>query len=173
MKYLDSNLSGGALSTGSINPVSNATQGNSDTSRIGDQLVVNSIEISCDAEVSTVDINDIIRFTIIQWVPDSTIAPTLAQIYASPGAAITNSPFTHDNSDLVRVLWDHKMPLSSTGMGTAVKSAILTVIPNRIVKFSAGTSNGTNQIYLIITSNSTLAPHPLFNAFVRVNFYDP
>lgn len=157
---------------GIIFSVSEVAQGNTDITRVGDQLTIRSLEVSyfftCSASL-------LARIVVFQWIPNST--PTVADVLLNNYIGTTKAPITpysHDGRYQFRILMDRLYHMAN---GTGCDSAILAdkkmVIrfPVRKIQYASGGTTGTNKIWCIIIGNTSAASlNCLYN--FKLNFSD-
>lgn len=175
-KYVDtSNIATAASSTLTVISVSATTNGTTDITRIGDQIELHSLELKLSATVSSSDGSNLVRILVFQWLADDTTdPPTAAKVLQSSAGQPYNSPFNHDNSAKLVVLYD-KLLATSTYYPVKHDSVLISLGQSpvrRVVKYSAGASTGNNNIYIAFCSDSGPAPHPTVDSYARINFYD-
>lgn len=182
---------------GSMQTFSDIAQGLSDSNRVGDKLVMNSLELNYwfQSNTSLPSTNQIILRVIVFIWKDDTV-PTLADILAngvgvSPEVIMTG-PLSHDRKVKRKLLYDKTFyrsgGLVSTAPGLAVTqgNAFWTVkhfldlkklpVPIRTINYQGGSVIGVNKVYQLVVSNIPVgvvaanAPNMYF--YHRTNYVD-
>nr|WAE42260.1 MAG: capsid protein [Cressdnaviricota sp.] len=141
--------------------------GNStDTTRIGDKIVVTNLWFEAFLLTSTNTTN--VRFTVIQWMPNDTVAPTIGNIFAYPTTANGNvSPFVVDNRSLFRVLMDKKFSMNATTANH--KYVRIRKRLRKKISYTAGSVNGVGNLYYVFGADATGVT---FDRCIRIHFDD-
>lgn len=159
-------------------------QGDTDSTRDGDQLYARSLELNFETFIQgiggTNDFSNNVRVIVYQYLPmsDGTHPTnTGTDILQSPtiGASIPNwlSGYNHDNRFNFRILFDKLIPLSGNGPANYAEKVMITQIPQCKIQYNAGASvNGSGMIYLAFYSDSLVATHPAFNYWAKFNYND-
>jgi len=141
-----------------ITDISAVTQGQTDTTRIGDRLQFKNITLRYllyDSGVSvTANSMNHVRVFIFSWAPYVTVAPLATDVFLLGGVI---SPPNHDSRQMYKIHYDRQHQL----VGATTKAMQTFVAQLKIPKkfqqcqFSAGTTNRTNGLYLgvIVTSS--------------------
>lgn len=163
--------------TGTITPLSDIAQtsgvsGASDTTRIGDRILLRSLEVNLAAING--DPTNAIRVIIFQWLPGTT--PLLGNILldSAGGADVAYSPYTHDGRQSFRILLDKTFYLGSSSLTrTAGIHKYITRFPLRFIDYSdAVTTPLANGIWMLTVSDSTSATHPTVIGQLKLNYTD-
>jgi len=85
-KYWDQTNSGSTDYAGQIGLVNDIPQGTTDSTRIGDELYMKSINLTYNVSVATADVTNVMRVILFQWFDDSTA--TDASILAGVGSVL-------------------------------------------------------------------------------------
>lgn len=172
-KYFDtSGVAVAMSSSGFFLSLTSTTNGTTDITRIGDQVELHSMEFRYS--VSVADATNIMRLVIFQWnADDTTDTPSFSKLMVS-GSQTWNSPFNHDNSSKLTILYDKVLTLA-TYYPVKHESFLLPLDRQpvrKILKYAAGSTTGNNMIYMYAVSDSTATTHPFIDYYARVNFYD-
>lgn len=158
-------------SSGNIVDLSLIPQGDTDSSRDGDQCFLKSVSCRFAFWVGTATTK--IRAILFQWFPNN--VPSVTSILL--GSGTTQTPligYNRDNEPMYRIVadWTSKLIPSSNcsvqvhhfyhDVGKKYSSA----------QFIAGTTAGTNHFYLITLSDVTAATLPQYEQSTRMDFYD-
>jgi hypothetical protein len=117
------------------------------------------------------------RVLIFQWHPSGAIAvPTPSNLFlnGASGSIDITSPMNHDNRQQYHVLYDrtHVM-LANTNYGSYfVDKKLSFKMIQKKVQFTAGSTNGTNQIYLYYVSDIPSLNPPTFTGSFKTWYRD-
>lgn len=192
-KYYDIiNTSAGPLAWsdgGNIFDITSIPQGTTDITRIGDKIMLNSIEIRYMLQ-STFSANPTIydqfyRLILFKWYDDS--GPTTEDILETSATAIgIISVYDHDRKPKRKILLDEMVSATitkefTTFRNTAIHKNFFVDLKKRSrrireVAFEASTVNGIGKIYMLIISNIPLASIPgngmTWRIYTRLNYTD-
>lgn len=164
--------------TATITCLTDITQGNSDTSRVGDTLTVKSIQWRFWCAANSAGGGQVARFMIVQWYPEvanSSSSPFSVLDILQPSADTEDlviAPYFHDGRNQFRVLADRTIPIPVADVTSKIYKGIITSGLRRNVNYYAGSStNGNNQIFLIKLSNKS-TNSPTMSNWIQVNFID-
>lgn len=165
--------------TAAIAQITNVSQGDTDTTRDGDQIYLKSVYSSWLVRTNqTVPNASSVRMIIFQWFNTNGTSPVVGDILLSTTAAtVIHSPYTHDTRYQFRVLYDKTVtvvPYDDQYMETKVgpMRRLITRIPKRKLQYVAGSATqGVNQIYFLRVSDDNDSPPDVQNYF-KVNFTD-
>jgi hypothetical protein len=157
-------VSVGNAGTGIIQKMTTIPQGDTDTTRDGDQLTVEWSQLRYNVVVNATDVSNLVRVVLFVWhFDDGGQPPTLATIFQA-----TNSPLSAYNRDSVKekaftVLSDRLHSLYSGGVGhQCVESKNLKKFK---ITFTSGGNTGKNHIYLAAISDSAVTPFPFLGSY--------
>jgi hypothetical protein len=157
--------------TSIIQKMTTIPQGDTDTTRDGDQLSVEWSELHYACLVNATDVSNLMRVIAFCWhFDDGGQAPTPSLILQS-----STTPLSSYNRDSVKekaftVLHDNLVALYSGGVGN--KSFYYRNPKKFKITFTAGGNTGKNHIYLLIVSDSAVTPFPIFTSYHRTQFFD-
>lgn len=180
---------------GRIFDLTSVAQGIGDSNRIGDKILVGSVEMRLymypDATTPPVIPNQAYRFIIFKWYDDTT--PTVAdvlQFSTAGGAGNIVAPFEHDKSIKREVLVDFCLPTYRdiaanttirSGWNTPLYEDVTISLDNRSIRvrqvsYQGSTVTGVGKFYLLAVSN-TDPVHDLtdplhYTITTRVNYTD-
>lgn len=164
-------------------------QGNTGATRVGDMCTLQSLDYQFwiyNQFGATANLTTITRIIFFQYMADSSVAgkPTIADMFNVSNANVgvtygSHSAFDIDFARTYRVLFDRKY--LTVGTAAAPTSTIVGVpvmgrhkIPiaraQRELNFQAGSTNGNNHIFMLVTSDqasNTLNPLISYNLDVR------
>lgn len=162
-----------------ITCVTQISQGAADTSRVGDEIRVSSIEY----KYTMFSVNNepaAIRFVIVQWHPQVTDTngspPSVAGNIFFDGTVDSENylqPIYHDNRRQFRILYDKTHKLSAADEITATYHGFITRGFQRNLQYYGGSAtNAANQIFILKCSSVTGANSPTMTNFIKVNYTD-
>jgi len=157
--------------SGTIADCTLVTQGDTDGTRDGDRLHLKSIRLRANCYGSA---NTYVRFILFQWF--SVSVPTVANVlYLSGAYSAINSPhnpdkFPPDNNGEGKVLMDVVFDNNSTT--PRLLNFYTTKFPKDSMQFTAGSTAGTNHIYLCTVSNVTSTGLPSLAWYSEFRFTD-
>lgn len=170
-----------ATSTPTQLAISAVPQGDTDSTRDGDQINLLSLEIKFETYLQgtggTNDFTDQVRLMVYRWHPMSTSsqpvpASVLQDLSVTQSATMTLC--TWDNRKDYTVILDKTFNLSGNGpsdIGFRTKFTWKT--PGIPAHFSAGSTTLQSQgLFALIMSDSLVATHPLFNFYSRLVYSD-
>lgn len=153
--------------SGNLISLCDIAQGDTDTTRDGDELLMTKIEVRFANYLG--DTTNITRVIIFRWMPPS--VPAVSDFWADIGTA--ESPlatFIHDQQQNVTVLYD-KLCFTGPGRYVEVGQAIQNL--NVRVQFvAASTTIATGKVYMFFISDSAAATHPTVSYYARTEFTD-
>lgn len=159
-------------SAGYLLHLTNIAQGDSDTTRDGDALNLKSILINLSAAAG--DTYNIMRYTIFQWLPSSSLSvatPTLGDIYQDTTTPVI-STFAHDSRKNYRILYDTSFTVDTDFPNKVKHIRIYGKKLIRQVQYVGGTVVGNNNVYMWAVSDSGAATHPSVTYVGKTNFTD-
>jgi len=154
--------------------VSAIPQGVAQGDRVGDQINFHDFTFNFQIVQINADLYSNFRIMFFQWKVNTGLqTPTLADILQNTSAiglySMTNWPLR----DQFNILYDeiHGMSGSTTSLTSQSDNAWINLKlsrrPKRRVIFNAGATSGSNQIYLLVISDSAIAPFPQYNLATR------
>lgn len=176
LKYIDTSLiSQQGTWTYQLNDISDPASGNTDQTRIGDEISVRDIELRYGVYLSASDVSGIsahMRVCIIQSYADNTSGLTGNSWFFNNTTAVSYiSMYNHDNRRMYKVLYDEDIALSTTGPINAYRTVI--VKPGRKkVRFQGTGVTGDGHIYVVFVSSLNTSSAPYIDYNVRLNYTD-
>lgn len=131
-------------------------QGTSDTTRIGDDIKIHSIELRLFLFGNTTNVSSshYVRFIVLQWHQQDTTAPLLAQILLpSIGGQIGyDSMYAPDNRSLYSVCYDRTFTCNPSSSVASIAVHKFIKPKRQKMRFLSGslTNNSTNSLYYIL-----------------------
>lgn len=154
----------------------NISQGDTDGTRDGDQLLIRSVEMELHPWLgATPDTNNIVRVMLVQWygLASSLTVGDVLQVTSALNSSCVMSPYNHDNRYQFKVLYDRRFVLSANGTSTHFQKVMITRGFRRKVQYVAGSAtSATNGVYMLAFSDSISGPHPALDYNVKINYSD-
>jgi hypothetical protein len=169
VKSFDTGFGTSVDNTGSLQKVSTVPQGDTDSSRDGDALVLKSIEMHSAFVIA--DTTNVLRHIIVRWnQDDSSSAPAAITDVLQTASAF--SPYNRDNKRARKfdVLHDEFYGGALAGPGIIVRT--IKIKTKSQIAFQATATTGTGHIYSFQISDSSAITHPTLNYVCRINFTD-
>lgn len=156
--------------TPQIIDMSQIVQGDRRIDRTGATVQNMTLDFTYDILVG--DATNLLRVTLFQWYEnDATSPPNLNTLYENGGIAPNVSMWnTRYRNKEFAILYDRKHVLTQTS-NDQVHVDRMGLKPKRNkITFNPGSVLGNNKIYLIVSSDSGVVPHPDFFYQLRINF---
>jgi len=172
LKSFDTGLAQTVSSTGNVIKLTTIPQGDTDSTRDGDQINITKLEGVVVGTCST-DTTNILRCTIIRWNGDDTTdAPTIAKVYQTSASPFI-SALVRDNlrSNYMSVVQDDILCVGATSPQIE-KSRYSHKWKALKCNYESGTNTGVGQLYAIVSSDSTAVAHPSLTCMWRVYYTD-
>lgn len=172
IKYANVNNQIAPSTTPGIYTLANTSQGASGGQHLGDECVVRSIWLRYTMNVA--DISNFLRVILFVWKPNlGYVAPSAAAILKT----ITNpynltSMYNEDGEDQYRILYDVTHCLATQGGTPYVKSETIKRKLNLKQDYLTGSSNCSNNLYLLLVSDSAVPSDPFITWSSQVGFTD-
>lgn len=157
--------------TATLTDLSVITQGDTDTSRDGDEL--RATTISMRYYVAGYDDTNFVRIILFQWHPDTT--PIVADILNAVVTAGFLANYEVDRAENYKIMYDrtHAVVANYSGQQNTSNFVYKKLrIPRPKMKFYNATAVGTNKIWMLTISDSSVAAHPGVAINTKLNFYD-
>jgi hypothetical protein len=172
-KYVDIAQSGSISASGSIlGGITNISQGISVSQRIGDSILCEKLFMNYTINAQNSDIFSNCRIIVFQWHPNDTLAAPLvtsvlqsANIYSMYNWQLSNQyVICYDTIHFMSGLATAPSDSGNQGyFGTVNLSKI-----QKRVEFTAASTAGSNELFILAISDSVLAPFPLLNILTRL-----
>jgi len=146
--YVKSVSSNFGVSTTTYGDFTDIPQGSTSVTRVGDRLRLKNLSFHFQIyESAAVYTASVVRLIIFQWHPSSASSPLDTQILAFSS---WNSPLRMDTRSQYKVLYDKtEYAISTTAKNYHLFSGTINFKDPLDVQFEAGTTTGTNKIYVI------------------------
>lgn len=179
LKFFPASKSGVAVSTTpTIDDLSAIPQGSTDNDRDGDRVRLETLELR--GVLINADVTNHYRIVVFSWFPNSTPVAGNILLNGPSGNVDAFSCYSHDNRQLYKILWDKFYFCAGNG-GAASNPYTPTseqplyfrvpVTPKQ-VQFAAGTTNGTNKVYILYLSDSGAISHPVIHYATKLLYTD-
>ena len=180
LKYADYTTTAQSIDwLGITYPLSDIAQGDSDTTRDGDRILVKNLSWSFyfryNAQALATSCN-VVRLIIYSWKPFyGDIAPTGTKILVSTGNLYSAcGPYVHDGRNQFTVLVDQHCSLDAAGTPAVLISGSRKL--DHVIQYkAASTTNASGGLYALVISDAVAASGiyvALAHAVVRLNFTD-
>jgi hypothetical protein len=171
-KSFDTGFGSSVNTTGTLQKLSTIPQGDTDSTRDGDQAEVFGVDIIATmANASSGDATNVGRLVVFRWEQDdSSAAPaSVADILQT---ASVYAPYNRDNLRAKKfiVLMDHVFVTSLNG--PSIEKLVEKSKTKFKLKFQGSGNTGNSMIYAAMISDSGAIPDPIFSYQVRVWFTD-
>jgi hypothetical protein len=177
-KFVDVLYSSNATSVGTILAgMCPITQGVGVNQRTGDTVYWRSIHINYDINTQNADVFNTSRIIIFQWHPNSNLAaPTVTDVLQT---AALRSMYDWQFSNQYTILYDRvhfQSGLTTAPCDSGNQGYFGPIMPSKGMvtkaQFSPGAALGSEQYFILLISDSLIAPFPLFTATTRVIYDD-
>jgi len=177
LHFFDSNtLALSPTTSGQVVNLFGPAQGSTTSSRVGDTLFYDKMWLNYSVSQLNSDLISATRVIIFQWHPNSALlAPNVADIMQL-AADNVYSFYDWQYSNQSIILYDrvHVQAGSATEAASSGNQGYFGEIDlskaRKRVEFDNGTVNGSNLIYLLITSDSNITPFPNVALKSRISF---
>jgi len=170
----DQSITGG----GTVYALSVIPQGNGQSQRVANTVKLKKLVFNFSIYMANTDIVTTSRLIFFRWMPSNvSTAPTVASILQNPSVAQVFSHLDFENQQQYEILWDktfHQSGGASTPSSTSNIGKFNLVIPlwsNPLINFGNAVTTGTESLYLLSISDSSLTPFPELSFNLRV-YYD-
>jgi hypothetical protein len=163
-------------------PLTAPPQGDTDSSRSGDQIAPLSLKLTI--QLISSQIASSVRLILFRWGQSSVVAPTQSTVMNVSGSNQYN-PFVYpavDYEQNVHVLRDVLVPMgvyvvaagvATVGASPIQKTMILNISKglSQKIQFSAGSTNATNHVFVGVSTDAA-ATQPQFGMQTRFRYLD-
>jgi len=178
-KYFDTlSLANNIGAGGTLFNLSIVPQGDAQSTRIGDFIHARKLVFNYSLYTANADIVTTIRLIFFRWQSTQFALPVIADILEAAASSNVLSHYNYQFQDNYKVLWEKQYQVAGTATNPTVTSSIgatglaIPLKGNNDIEFSLGATVGSNQIYLLALSDSSLAPFPLLNFSARLYYED-
>lgn len=164
-------INGSASTAGTITKLTIIPQGDSGTTRDGNNVNITRIQFRYSFAYG--DATNVCRIIIFQWKNDDTNDfPTVAKLIQDPvnNSWLGSQIFANPDA---RILYDRLHFVSGNGFAvTGSRAVIKSKKYAKKLKYNAGVNTGSNQLYVLYLSDSSTSTHPTFNMWGVVSYTD-
>lgn len=163
-------LSGAGTSGGTLS-CCDISQGDSNSQRDGDSLYLGSCTFFTRWTLG--DSANVCRLILFQWYPTST--PAVADILDTSIGSAPQYMYETDKGNQYKILFDRTYSVNDNYSGQAkqfMSKRIKIRPPRKKIQFLNGSTDGSNKIYFLNMSDSSVVPNPTHEFLMRVNFID-
>lgn len=159
---------------GTVVSLTDVPQGDTDGDRDGDALQAKRLEIR--AYVSAGDAFNIVRVLLVKWHQNTALtggSPTPGQIFQTITSVLApQSPLVFDyvRARNFSVLRDWVVEVDTYNPVATINDNV--DLGNYQLAFNAGTTTGTEKLFLVFISDSAAAPNPSVQFYTRLYFND-
>jgi len=159
-------------------------KGEEPNERIGDEIVIKSVNVRYNLSVSESDTFDTMRVVFVQWNQPNTEGNLPvgqdALLWLDPSMDYPyNSPYNTQTASTYKVLFDKVYNLNDAGISQAHENLVFLPKDLKTTKLKFGTDVGTalpqldgGLIVGYVCSDSTASPNPGINISVKLNYTD-
>lgn len=176
-KYFDTLVSGSAVTAATITPLGLIAQGSDVNQRVGNTIVLTSIQFKGDCVVG--DATNFVRHMIVLDRDSNGVAPVTADILdASTITSTIWCPYNNDNKLRLRVLYDNVYNINTVNQPYVLDKQFLKLGGKKGIQSVYAASGAaqvnllTNQLYSLVVSDSALGPHPAVFFGYRLRYTD-
>jgi len=152
-------------------------QGDAQSQRIADTIYLFRVDLRLQLFIleAATDYTNYVRMTFFLWKPNSaSYPPNGVSIFQNTSSVLT--PFSFETRDDYSVIRDWTFNLTGyVGVPTNSSQHTLTEsipLSNHRVQFNLALGTGTGHLYFADYSDSTTTPHPTYNLYTRIWYYD-
>lgn len=152
--------------------------------RLGDEIIVKSLNIRYTLSVSETDNFDTMRVVFVQWIPSNAFGELVVNNdsllwESTPTDFPVNSPYNTQSAPSYKVLYDKVHNLNENGVAQISENILITSRDLRVTKLKFQTDAGgqlpalnSGLIIGYVCSDSTAAPNPKIESSIKLNFTD-
>lgn len=173
IKYFDQTLVNVSFDySGVLYNLTPINQGNTDTDRNGDQVMLKYVSIRGYLQASATSTYNVCRIIVFQWKPNST--PAISDILNNIASVnAPNSFYLWDKRQQYTVLWDKRYIVQGTDRQAALFSKkIYGKKLRKKLQFLGGGNSSDNRVYIIAISDDGGTPYPAWTWQSRVAYTD-
>jgi len=178
-KYIDfSTFDQAVTGGGTLYALSVIPQGAGQSQRMANTVKFKRLVLNFSLYLANTDIVTTSRLIVFRWIPNnSTTAPGVGSILQNPSVAQVFSHLDFEGQQNYVILWDqtfHQSGGASTPCSTSNMGMFNLRIPlgsNPCINYNNATTTGTDTLYMLSISDSSLTPFPELSFNLRV-YYD-
>lgn len=174
LKGLNTTINSNPDAAGLFVRIQTPPQGDGLSERSGDQILLKRLQFRLS--ITGADTTQKVRLIVFRWSQDNAIGANVP----TTGGILQNSDvmsfynYTSYKNDRMRVLYDKTFPFTYTDANQKIVHFSLygKRLGRKILEFNAATNLGTNQIYLMMISDSIAASHPSVIGYAQLTYTD-
>jgi len=162
-----------------IFPFSGVPQGVSQSQRVGDFIHVRALLLNYSLYIVNADIVTSVVIILFRWIPNTiSLPPAVALLLQNPSSANCLSQYNFSNQQNYQILWQRQF----RGSGIVTSPTTMSNFGQRGLRmpirkgfdqeFAPGNVDGTNQLFWLCISDSSLTPFPILNFDSRIYYED-
>ena len=170
-KYYSVYNNANVTTSGSIVDLSAVPQGDTDITRDGDELTASSLGYRYSWVNG--DDNQMCRIIFFQWFPQTT--PVVTDIPLTTTGNGIQFMYHTDKAPMYKILYDESEVLNVKFTGGSENGPVHSgkiKIPRKKIQFQAGGTTGSNKVYALLLSDSSVASHPGARLITKLNYKD-
>lgn len=174
IKAIDSTVSGSPSDTGVISRVLTPAQGDGLSQRSGDQIILKALQFRLS--IIGADNTNKVRIIIFRWSQDNSIGanvPTVNGVLQNIDV-MSFYNYTSYKNDRMTILYDRTVSTTFTDANQVVVLHTLygKKLGRKVLEFNAASTLGTNQIYMLLISDSVAISHPTVTGYMQLRYTD-
>lgn len=172
IKYANVNNQISPSTTPGIYNLANTSQGSSGGAHLGDECILKSLWFRYTMNVA--DVSNYLRMIIFVWKPNmGYVAPSASAILKTTTNPYNlTSMYNEDGEDQYRILYDVTHCLATNAGTPYIKSETIQRKLNLKQDYLTGSSNCSNNIYVLLVSDSAVPSDPFITWSSQVGFTD-
>lgn len=170
LKAVDSTILTSVDASGSVILLAHPAQGDGVSFRNGDEIKLKKLIMSLN--VVGADTTNICRFIIFRWSQNNNVTSPIVTDVLQTLNAMSMYNYTSVNQGKVFIVYDRVLTFSAYGTNDKlIKGSVWgRRLGKKILHFNAGTTNGTDQFYLLKITDSVAANHPGVAGYIRMEY---
>lgn len=174
LKAIDTNILQSIDASGTITKLNHPPQGINVSQRLGDAILLKRVRLRLNMIYG--DNTNVLRCIVFRWTQDNSIAanvPIVTDVLQTLNATAFYN-FTHERANQVHIVYDKTIALSANGVPdkVLVQNFFGKKLGKKTIDMDAAVTTGTDQLYLLLISDSVAAPHPTVGGFLRMEYTD-
>lgn len=174
VKAIDSTVSGSPSDTGVISRVLTPAQGDGLSQRSGDQIILKALQFRLS--IIGADNTNKVRIIFFRWSQDNSIGanvPTVNGVLQNIDV-MSFYNYTSYKNDRMTILYDRTVSTTFTDANQVVVLHTLygKKLGRKVLEFNAASTLGTNQIYMLLISDSVAISHPTVTGYMQLRYTD-
>jgi len=177
-KYKDSlSTSSNLNATGIFEDTTDISQGDTATTRDGDEILLQSLEVNFYAFTDPISNDRVNACRVIVFFWNSNNTPIVTDLLEDATGSLPHlSPMNNGNKKRILILYDRRFLVQSqTGPQGVIPQRFVISIPRKLQKvtYVTGSNNAVRRLYIFFCSDSSATPSPDIQYYVRLRYKDP